>query len=410
MDRASSSHPAVQAQLDRLALLSPGRDVLGLERISALLGRLGHPERALPPVFHVAGTNGKGSACAFLRAAIEAAGLTAHVYTSPHLVRFNERIRLAGRLIEDEPLAACRGSARRGGEMGSASSKRRRRRPSSTFSRTPATPRRRGRFGRPARRDQRHRRADRHRRRPDRPGPPAFLGDRIEQIAARKRHRQERRTARHPALSDTVDEQVARERSSGRRALAAARRQMGRRGAWRQDHYGDKWGEIEMAMRACRAAQAMKRRSPWRCCASDASRCPRSGLKAAMGWAEWPARRRAGARALARAPARGRRALGRRCHNPAAARAVRFFAPGPGRPPFQSSSGCSPARTHAGVLRRSAPSADPHATGRRPRAPFARPARAAAAREGGSASRRPTSSMRWAGLRGTPTASGRRSC
>jgi dihydrofolate synthase/folylpolyglutamate synthase len=106
MDRAVSSDPAVQRQLDRLASLSPGADILGLERISELLARLGNPERALPPVFHVAGTNGKGSTCAFLRAAIEAAGLTAHVYTSPHLVRFNERIRLAGQLIGDDLLAA----------------------------------------------------------------------------------------------------------------------------------------------------------------------------------------------------------------------------------------------------------------------------------------------------------------
>jgi dihydrofolate synthase/folylpolyglutamate synthase len=106
MDRAVSDHPGVQRQLDRLASLSPGADVLGLERISALLARLGNPERRLPPVFHVAGTNGKGSTCAFLRAAIEASGMTAHVYTSPHLVRFNERIRLAGHLIEDDPLAA----------------------------------------------------------------------------------------------------------------------------------------------------------------------------------------------------------------------------------------------------------------------------------------------------------------
>src|SRR3954452_13595139 len=105
-DRARSDNTAVQAQLDRLALLSPGRDILGLERISALLDRLGNPERVLPPVLHVAGTNGKGSTCAFLRAAIEAAGLKAHVYTSPHLVRFNERIRLAGTLIEDGALAA----------------------------------------------------------------------------------------------------------------------------------------------------------------------------------------------------------------------------------------------------------------------------------------------------------------
>ncbi|CAA9506132.1 MAG: Dihydrofolate synthase @ Folylpolyglutamate synthase [uncultured Sphingomonadaceae bacterium] len=104
-DHARSSSPAVQQQLDRLAALSPGRDTLGLERIDALLARLSRPERRLPPVLHVAGTNGKGSTCAFLRAALEASGLTVHVYTSPHLVRFNERIRLAGRLIADDALA-----------------------------------------------------------------------------------------------------------------------------------------------------------------------------------------------------------------------------------------------------------------------------------------------------------------
>ncbi len=104
-DHARSSDPAVQAQLDRFAQLSPGRDILGLERITALLAALGNPERRLPPTFHVAGTNGKGSTCAFLRGALEAADKTVHVYTSPHLVRFNERIRLAGRLIEDAMLA-----------------------------------------------------------------------------------------------------------------------------------------------------------------------------------------------------------------------------------------------------------------------------------------------------------------
>ncbi len=96
----------MQAHLDRLTMLSPGRDVLGLERITALLERLGNPHHNLPPVFHVSGTNGKGSTCAFLRGAIEAAGLTAHVYSSPHLVRFNERIRVAGKLIDDATLAA----------------------------------------------------------------------------------------------------------------------------------------------------------------------------------------------------------------------------------------------------------------------------------------------------------------
>jgi len=105
-DFARSAHPGVQAQLDRLAMLLPAGDRLGLERITALLDRLGGPQDRLPPVFHVAGTNGKGSTVAFLRAALEAAGYEAHVFTSPHLVRFNERIRVAGRLIDDEPLAA----------------------------------------------------------------------------------------------------------------------------------------------------------------------------------------------------------------------------------------------------------------------------------------------------------------
>lgn len=105
MDNAVSSDTRVQHQLDRLWSLSPGADVLGLERIGTLLSRLGNPERSLPPVFHVAGTNGKGSTCAYLRAALEAAGLKVHAYTSPHLVRFNERIRLAGSLIEDGLLA-----------------------------------------------------------------------------------------------------------------------------------------------------------------------------------------------------------------------------------------------------------------------------------------------------------------
>lgn len=104
-DFARSSHPAVQAQLDRLSKLSPAGDRLGLERISALLERLGRPQDALPPVFHVAGTNGKGSTVAFLRGALEASGHAVHVFTSPHLVRFNERIRIAGRLIDDDELA-----------------------------------------------------------------------------------------------------------------------------------------------------------------------------------------------------------------------------------------------------------------------------------------------------------------
>jgi len=104
-DFARSAHAGVQAQLDRLSRTSPVGDRLGLERIAVLLDRLGRPQDRLPPVFHVAGTNGKGSTVAFLRAALEASGYSVHAFTSPHLVRFNERIRVAGRLIDDESLA-----------------------------------------------------------------------------------------------------------------------------------------------------------------------------------------------------------------------------------------------------------------------------------------------------------------
>ena len=78
----------------RLSALHPKRIDLSLDRMHRLLERLGHPERKLPPVIHVAGTNGKGSTIAFMRAILEAAGLSVHVYISPHLVRFHERIRL----------------------------------------------------------------------------------------------------------------------------------------------------------------------------------------------------------------------------------------------------------------------------------------------------------------------------
>ncbi len=105
MDFGRSQDPRVQAQLDRLSALSVPQGRLGLETITALMERLGDPHRKLPPTFHVAGTNGKGSVCAFLRAMLEADGKSVHVTTSPHLVRYNERIRVAGKLIEDGPLA-----------------------------------------------------------------------------------------------------------------------------------------------------------------------------------------------------------------------------------------------------------------------------------------------------------------
>jgi dihydrofolate synthase/folylpolyglutamate synthase len=95
---------AIDAVLDRFALLPPRKIDLSLDRVERLLADLGSPHRRLPPVVHVAGTNGKGSTIAFMRAALEAAGKRVHVYTSPHLVRFNERIRLAGELVDDERL------------------------------------------------------------------------------------------------------------------------------------------------------------------------------------------------------------------------------------------------------------------------------------------------------------------
>ncbi|MEO0871769.1 MAG: folylpolyglutamate synthase/dihydrofolate synthase family protein [Pseudomonadota bacterium] len=105
VDFGRSNDPAVQAQLDRLARLSVPQGRFGLKTITALMERLGSPHRKLPSVFHVAGTNGKGSACAFLRAMLEADGKRVHVTTSPHLVRYNERIRIAGELISDAALA-----------------------------------------------------------------------------------------------------------------------------------------------------------------------------------------------------------------------------------------------------------------------------------------------------------------
>lgn len=91
--------------LARLMALHPKKIDLSLGRMHSILKRLGNPEKKLPPVIHIAGTNGKGSTIATLRAITEAAGHRVHVYTSPHLVRFNERIRLAGKLISEDALS-----------------------------------------------------------------------------------------------------------------------------------------------------------------------------------------------------------------------------------------------------------------------------------------------------------------
>src|SRR5882762_5822024 len=101
----------VDAILARLLTLHPKRIDLSLDRMWRILKALDHPEQRLPPVIHVAGTNGKGSTIAFMRAILEAAGRSVHVYTSPHLVRFNERFRLGapdgGKLVSDDALAGA---------------------------------------------------------------------------------------------------------------------------------------------------------------------------------------------------------------------------------------------------------------------------------------------------------------
>ena len=104
-----SADPRVAALIQRQATQYHDRDQLGLDRIAALLEKLRRPQDRLPPLFHVAGTNGKGSTCAFLRAGLEAAGHRVHAFTSPHLVRYNERIRIAGTLIDDQRLAELMG-------------------------------------------------------------------------------------------------------------------------------------------------------------------------------------------------------------------------------------------------------------------------------------------------------------
>ncbi|MBW7947639.1 MAG: bifunctional folylpolyglutamate synthase/dihydrofolate synthase, partial [Sphingomonadaceae bacterium] len=101
---ARSDNPALDALLVEAKALHLQLIDLTLGRLERLLGKLGNPHHHLPPVFHVSGTNGKGSTVAFLRACLEAAGHRVHVFTSPHLVRFNERIRVGGRLITDAEL------------------------------------------------------------------------------------------------------------------------------------------------------------------------------------------------------------------------------------------------------------------------------------------------------------------
>lgn len=98
--------PGSDVILERMHSLHPKIIDLTLDRVDRLLVALDHPERRLPPVIHIAGTNGKGSTQAMIRAGMEAAGKTVHAYTSPHLARFHERIRLSGTLISESALTA----------------------------------------------------------------------------------------------------------------------------------------------------------------------------------------------------------------------------------------------------------------------------------------------------------------
>lgn len=98
------STPTSDVILDRMMALHPKIIDLTLDRMLRLLDALGNPQNKLPPVIHIAGTNGKGSTQAMIRAGLETAGKTVHAYTSPHLARFHERIRLAGELISEEAL------------------------------------------------------------------------------------------------------------------------------------------------------------------------------------------------------------------------------------------------------------------------------------------------------------------
>ena len=311
---------------------------MGLERISALLDRLGNPERALPPVLHVAGTNGKGSTCAFLRAAIEAAGLKTHLYSSPHLVRFNERIRLAGQLIHDdllaavlaETLAAADGMELSFFEATTAAA-------FLAFARTPADACI-VEVGLGGRLDATNVIA----------GPivcgvaqlamdhPAFLGDRIEQIAAEKAGIAKQDV---PLVTQHYPDNLS-------APIAAAAAKSGaiwlpRGEAWDASveggtiRYRDARASLSLplprlagthqAMNAALAVAMLRHQ--------QALDIPDSALRAAMGWAEWPAR----LQMLAPGPLRDLLPAGAElwldgAHNPAASRAVADHFRGADRP------------------------------------------------------------------------------
>ncbi len=359
MDFARSDSPAVQRQLDRLAALSPPADVLGLDRIRALLARVGDPHRALPPVFHVAGTNGKGSTCAFLRAGVEAAGLSAHCYTSPHLVRFNERIRLAGNLIEDEPLGdllaevldAADGIGATFFEITTAAA-------FLAFSRESADACI-VEVGLGGRLD-----ATNVIEQPLVCGiaqlgldHQAFLGTRIETIAGEKAG-----IAKHgvPLLSQLYSAQVG--NRVGEVAARAGAPWLPRGGAWdaiaqsRQMHYRDRHGTLDLPLpRLPGAHQVMNAALAVAMLRHQDKLVVRdSALRAALGWAEWPARlQRLGPGPLTRPLPNGSELWLDGGHNPGAARAVADFFRGyvPAGRPFHIIMGLLETKDATGVLK-----------------------------------------------------------
>ena len=327
-DFARSADPAVLVELDLLAKLSPRGDQLGLERIVRLLDRLGRPHDQLPPVLHVAGTNGKGSTCAFLRAALEAAGHKVHAFTSPHLVRFNERIRVAGRLIEDAELAALLGEVRKVSEGIEPSFFE-----ATTavaclaFSRSPADACILE-VGLGGRLDSTNI--------IERPLVTAiaslgldhqqFLGRRMADIAAEKAGIAR---ANVPLVTQLYPPGIA--KLIGGIAKDVGARWLPRGGQWdgvvRQDklHYRDEVGELALpvprlpgrhqAQNAALAVAVLRHQ--------DAIKVPASALNAAMGWADWPARlQRLGPGPLTRLLPAGGELWVDGGHNPSAARLV----------------------------------------------------------------------------------------